>query len=46
MTKYKDAWGDVWTRRHYERYYVIRVKDNNIGCFWEGKGLVKLCQTL
>lgn len=37
---YVDYWGDKWKRFGF--HYVIRLKDNNIGGWFDGKGLTAL----
>lgn len=40
QAKYKDRYGDLWIRIN--DYYILRLRDGNIGVWDNGKGLVEL----
>lgn len=38
--RYIDAWGDIWERRKMAKNIcVVRLKDGNIGGWFDGEGL-------
>jgi len=38
--KYTDRDGEIWVKR--DDVYVVRVRDGNIGGFFQGKGLTEV----
>lgn len=40
--KYKDKYGEIWTKIYYNKDRVVRISDGNIGGWFNGEGLTRI----